>query len=218
MVYEDEAVNNVFDWFSAGDHQFQVLGKDVPPDLANIAMRYRKAVTKEKIWFAKYKEDNKDVSPLPYHPKFGITDKEYDRLNNEYPNLGTKVTDTKKVTVIIEGNTIRFKGEPGFAFLDLIEINKDLNKVLIDSMTNTQFIGQVYEDSAAIGNYSGYKWKYERGNLGAVKELRSSNYYSVEVTLAKSVPDNKTLIIIKVLLIERMVTRFDNTISGYLEE
>ncbi len=218
MVYEDEAVNNVYSWYSSGDYRFQALGKDVPSDLRSIISKYRTAITKEKVWYDKYKEEHKDVSPLPYDKKFGITEQEYDRLNNEYPQLQTKVISEKKVTVTKSDGLIRFKGEDDFKFLDIVLVNKNINKVLIDSMMATKFIGQVYEDSSEFGSYSGYKWEYKRGNMNAVKALRSSNYYSVEVTMAKTVPDNKTLIIVKVLLIERMVTRFRNTIWGYLVE
>lgn len=218
MVYEDDAVSSVYDWYSGGNYKFQVLGKDVPKDLQDILLKYRKACTKEKIWFAQYKEDNKDVDPLPYHAKFGITEKEYGRLNNEYPNLGTKVVGVKDITVNKGADIVSFTGEKGFAFLDLITIDKSIGRLLVDSMMTTKFVGQVYEDSSSLGSYSGYKWKYERGDLNAVKALSSSNYYSVEVTMAKTIPENRTLISIKVLLIERMVTRFDNTISGYLVE
>lgn len=218
MVYEDEAVNNVYSWYSDGNYKFQVLGKNVPQDLKEIIAKYRTAVTKEKVWFDKYKEDNKNVSPLPYDSKFGVTEKEYDRINNEYPHLETKIISEKNVTVSKSDGLINFKGENDFKFLDIVSINNNINKLLIDSMMATKFVGQVYEDSSEFGSYSGYKWEYTRGNMDAVKALRSSNYYSVEVTMAKTVPDNKTLVIVKVLLIERMVTRFRNTIWGYLVE
>lgn len=218
MVYEDEAVNNVYSWYTDGNYEFQVLGKNVPQDLKDIITKYRKAVTKGKVWFDKYKEDNKGVSPLPYDKKFGITEQEYDRLNNEYPNLPASVVSEKDIIVTKNNGYIRFKGDGDFKFLDLIYIDKNAGRLLIDSMSTTKFEGQVYEDSSALGSYSGYKWKYERGDLKAVKALQSSNYYSVEVIMAKTVPDNKTLVIVKVLLIERMVTRFRNEISGYLVE
>lgn len=217
IVYEDDAVEKVYNWLQEGANTFEVLGKDVPDDLKAIIIKYRKAVTKEKIWFDKYKEEHKNVTPLPYDKKFGITKDEYSRLHNEYPSLPLTVTKKENITVIKKDGVITFVGEDDFKFLKPVTINKNDGKLLIENSEKTKYLGATKIDSSAFGKYTGYKWRYELGDKGAVDALQSSNYYSLEITIGQpSGANGKTAFNIKVLLIERMVTRFDSEVSGYL--
>ena len=216
MIYEDDAVAEVYGWLEDGQTSFQVLEKDLTPEFKEVYDKYQKSIIKNKDWFRNFKEKYKEMSPLPYHENFGLTEAEYDKMNKDFLGLKMRVKTTKTVEVIKEGDKISFKGADDFRFLDMVSIDKEKNTVLINDAYNAKFIGQVYQSDSEYGGYAGYKWKYEKGNYEAVMARQDPDYYSYEITFAKTMPSGKVLVLIEMLAIERLNTKVDAMISGYM--
>ncbi len=72
-------------------HRFYIEGRDLlferqelifPNELADISKRYSAAVAKNREWWKAYVKPYIDLKqPIPYHEKFGITSKEWERYN-----------------------------------------------------------------------------------------------------------------------------------------
>jgi|GEM_PF-1171860 len=215
VIYEDDAIAEIGKWLPAGQYDFQVLEKDVSPALKEIIKKYQKSLSDNPVWYQSYKEQHPTLAILPYHKNFGITQAEYQRFNTEYPKLKTRVRTAKAVSIDNTDQKIAFKGADDFKFLDGVVFDKKKNKMLVDTLI-TKYQGNVTEsDTATLGAYNGYKWKYEKGNYDAVKALKSPDYTCVELTVSKT-PANKTLFILKVMTIENLITKINSTISGYM--
>lgn len=215
VIYEDDAIAEIAKWLPAGQYDFQVLEKDVPPTLKEIIKKYQKSISDNPVWYQSYKEQHATTEVLPYHKNFGITETEYRRFNTEYPKLKTRIRTSKAVSVENTDQKIAFKGADDFKFLDGVVFDKKKNKMLVDTLI-TKYQGNVLEsDTATLGAYNGYKWKYEKGNYEAVKALKSPDYACIELTVSKT-PANKTLFILKVMTIENLITKINSTISGYM--
>src|SRR5690606_31451057 len=120
-----------------------------------------------------------------------------------------------KIEVKKADGILNFKGLDGFDFFDQVVINNNKYTLNIDTGV-AAFKGQVMEDSSVYGNYIGYKWFYEKGDIRGYRSNEASEYLSIEIIFSKTVPDGRILVNVKALLIEKLAKVYDVTVAGYL--
>lgn len=214
---EVTAVGFLNNTLTNGTHKFTILEKDIPADLRKIALRYRQAVSDSMQWFHEYSQLYADQSPLPYHKNFGISEAEYDRMNNEFPRLKMKTKDVKTLEVNKTDGYIGFKGDGVFTIFDAVVIDVNNDKMLIDEQA-VPYSGEVSEDeSSGFGAWKGYKWRAESGSMDDVKAFKDTDYSLIEISVGKTLQSNKTVIVYKTIYVEGGEPRINGSVTGYLD-
>lgn len=210
---EKAAMNFVEKALPVGEHKFEALTKDVPEDLLEVIEVYKGNVSSHLEWYNEYLEKNKFKKPLPYHKNFGISEANYNRINNEYPNLPMKVRGVANLKINQSGDSLTFKGEGTFTMLDGLVIDTKKAVMTINEQP-IPFIGEV-TTLDGIGAVQGYKWKFvHNSELDALKNRQ--DYSLLEMNIAKA-ENGKTTIIFSNVYIEAGIPMINGTITGYIE-
>lgn len=87
------------------------------PDLAAIELRMNQAVQSDPRWFREYFASHSADEQIPYHPKFGVTERDYVRYSEDPGVRLVKTGKLLKVTTIKQGNRLIFQGGAGTEML-----------------------------------------------------------------------------------------------------
>lgn len=58
----------------------RIMELTAPRVLHEISLKIQTAAQNDQVWFKSYIEENAEIRPLPYHPRLGVTEVEYQKL------------------------------------------------------------------------------------------------------------------------------------------
>ncbi len=182
----------------AGTFSFERQELIFPNELADISKRYSAAVEKNKEWWKTYVKHYIDLKqPIPYHEKFGITSKEWERykqLSDNPPSTTLKPLEVQKITVTKKSGTISFDGNGALGVLDslTIHIHKRIITLGKDTIPFSDEINAPAE--TPFGRWHGYMWQFTKSNFltKAASEVVKSR--SVNLCIGKTIPGNKLIL------------------------
>ncbi|SFC25359.1 hypothetical protein SAMN05443252_102417 [Bacillus sp. OV322] len=163
-----------------------------------ITQEMQRSIAANKAWFAEYTQKNmKEGEALPYSPKFGITEKEYQLLLDSQNNSEM----IKKGETSVE---IKRQGDK----LTVTAPNSSFKTAVFDLKANTvktkygvlSYKGKIEASSeqAITGPWSGEAWKFEDGNVKTMQDAQNmdENSYikSVNFYVGKLQETGETLI------------------------
>jgi len=214
---ETVAINYVDSLFSPGEHKLEILEKNIPADLKEIIVNYRKAIADSLQWYDVYSQQHKNEVPLPYHANFGITKADYDRMNTEFPAVKMKVKTVKGITVNKLNGQLALKGKGDFTILD--EIIFDVaNKSLIIGDQHIPYTGEINEsEGSGIGAWNGYDWKLEVGSMADVKAFKSVDYTMIDLSIGKPQTENKIALQYKTIYVIDGDPKINGSLTAFLK-
>ena len=213
---EATAVNFAESLFTSGNHKLEILEKNIPADLREIIINYRKAVQDSIEWYNIYSQEHKNEVPLPYHKNFGITEADYNRMNSEFPTLKMKVKTTKEFVVNKANDQIALKGNDNFTLLDAIIFDTKNKSLAIDGQ-QIPYKGEIDEkDESGIGAWKGYDWKLEIGNMADVKAFKPVDYTMIDLAIGKTM-DNKIIVRYQTIYVDAGDPKINGSFTGYIK-
>lgn len=200
----------------AGNHKVEVLGKDIPDHLRQLAYKYRQSINDNMSWYKKYSQEHASEEPLPYHKNFGISNEEYDEMNSEFASVDMKVKSVKSLKIDKTGDRIQFDGDDNFTIFDAVVIDLKNNTVLIDE-EQIPFAGEIHATESEGGiTWSGYKWMLEEGSMDAVKAFKPVDYTMIELRIGKTTQTNKIVILYKTIYVEEGNPVLNGSLTAYI--
>jgi hypothetical protein len=212
---EKDAIAYVKQLITSGRHSFEVLEKDIPADLREILVRYRTNLGSNREWYVAYEKEHANEKPIPYHAKFGITEAEYARINNDIPTLKTKTKSIEALSVSHARDSIRFEGEGNFTIFDAVIFDLKNNDLHVDWQL-IPYVGEITETlkTSLAGDWKGHQWKLEVGDLQKAIDTRG-DYSFLELSFGKTT-DGKTVLRFKAISVEEGAMIVNATVSGFL--
>lgn len=215
-VKEAVAIDYINGLLSQGNHKLEILEKDISPDLKQIVLRYRKAVSDSMEWYQNYSQENKNQNPLPYHVNFGISQAEYERMNREFPLQKMKIKSSRTLTVNKAEDKINFKGDGDFTIFNTVAIDTKNKTMIVDDQL-IPYAGEFTEgETSGFGSWKGYRWKLESGNMDDIKAFKQTDYNLIDITIGKTLETNKIVVQYKTISVESGTPRINGSLTGYL--
>ncbi|HVU56678.1 MAG TPA: hypothetical protein VHD83_16560 [Puia sp.] len=204
--------------FHASSFDFAVVEFDFPADIRDILLRFNSAIAANREWFTAYSSRLSPGQPLPYDPKFGITQGEYERIKSmDKVHPALKVVDTQRVNVLRQGDRISFKGEGEGRILGYLEFDLGKN-VLLFAGDTIPFAGGVHTNTAmAYGLFNSYTWRLQRTDLSGGLQADQLTARVIEIELGLHESDNKPLLRIQYQDMDHGVSRANLDLAGYIQ-
>jgi len=213
---EAVAINYIDGLLTQGIHKLEILEKNISPDLKQIVLRYRKAISDSMDWYQRYSQENKDQNPLPYHINFGISQAEYDRMNKEFPIQKMKVKSSRAITINKTDEKLNFKGDGDFTIFNTVVVDTKNKTILVDDQL-IPYVGEFAEgESSGFGPWKGYRWKLETGSMDDIKAFKQTDYNLIDITIGKTLETNKIVVQYKTISVEGGTPRINGSLTGYL--
>lgn len=161
--------NSIGQMLPVGKVNADILAVQFPERATELALELEKAVNHHRDWFFKYtKENARPGVPLPYHPNFGLTEKEYREFLALTEQRTIVVTSQVELTITEEAGIYKISSGGRLPTLDEIIVNTN------DNTVSTQF-GKLHNPEktssdgtdSPIGAFRGYKWDLEEGSIEA---------------------------------------------------
>ncbi|WP_350241373.1 hypothetical protein [Deinococcus sonorensis] len=130
--------------------------------IAAIEARLTAAVQQDQAWFTALISATPEGEPLPYSPRFGITEAEYDQVLHAQPVLSQTGSTTLKVTA--DARTVTFGKSAGAELLAGVTV--DLVKNVVRTPLGTTTEGKPFDvpDDDTLGPRSGVQWAFLQGS------------------------------------------------------
>lgn len=213
---ENIAINYVNSLLPTGNHKLEILEKDIPKDLMEIILRYRKAIDDSIDWYNAYSQEHKSETPLPYNQNFGISSAEYERMNSEFSSLKMKVKTSRQLVISRKDSVIDFKGDGTFTIFNTVSIDIKKDKVFVDDQ-DIPYAGEVSDNGiTGMEPWKGYKWKLETGNMADIKAFKQADYSLIDISIGKTLTTNETVIQYKMIYVDAGEPRINGSVIGYL--
>jgi hypothetical protein len=172
------------------------------PRQASLSKKLQDSIQANYEWFADFLKTVPDGEPMPYHPKLGITQEEYEELMSYFKNIEIVSTGKENITIEIKNDTIYFKSRGKMA---------DLDSLRIDLKNNTVYYGAYmmpFSDSLNIktdknglrSKWKGYTWIYEEPKdleLDDLKDLSNLQMKQYKLTVGRLEKNGKTYMSLK---------------------
>ncbi|WP_462220752.1 hypothetical protein [Ferruginibacter sp.] len=166
-----------------GDYNVDLMAIDYPLETKLLMTKMTEAVSKDTAWFLKYMNENlKDSGKLKYDKRFGLSEVEYDKMQNgisegkKYVKVGE---ETLNISNINADTLIRFKGSGYITTICSLTIDKK-NKIIKYGNTVIPYKNEIHADDwTVIKAWNGHQFRFEEMNttdLTKIMELKSKSY------------------------------------------
>jgi hypothetical protein len=160
------------DVIPSGHVEVEILDLRLPPRAEELGKKMADSMAKDRRWFMEYTRDNAvQGQPLPYHPKFGLSEDEYREF------LAETTTKERKLVVRARGK-LDFEQAGNVVTLDAPGVDSPIDQIRVDLTTKRVHtlagdLGPpkwVTSDRTDIplGPYEGYTWRFEKGDLNSL--------------------------------------------------
>lgn len=140
----------------------EVMEVGLDDEIRDIQTRLRQAQRQDPRWFSSYSSSHAADPFLPYHPKFGITEREYERFLTDSGIRVVRSGRTARVNVTIVGGKAIFQGGVGAEALKGIVLNIATGELKLpegpSARPHTVYVNGRTDDTG-LGTRSGYGWK-----------------------------------------------------------
>ncbi len=134
----------------------------IPAAVGPIQQRFAEAGRQHAQWMMSYAEQHAALppgSPLPYHPKFGISEAEYQTLTQAYRQMKVHEQERFDLTVTRRGDKLRLAATGKHAFVSKIAISDtgrlQFGDLVVDKPRRAEAL------AGKFGTWSGYYWAYD---------------------------------------------------------
>jgi hypothetical protein len=146
-----------------GDIKVDIMEPTAPARLVELKQKLEQAVRRDTIFFAEYLRRGKSDpnGPLPYHPKMGITEDEYQELLTLPNEEGMrKVGEATLVVREENGHLLLAAGDPLPAVREVdIDLDRDLVRTSLGELTERSDVVPSFVMQSVTGPWSGVQWK-----------------------------------------------------------
>lgn len=175
----------------------------VDPRFQELQTKFMKAVELNKEWFIEQQKIIQETgSPMKYHPNIGLTESEYNELN-EFTKSGTgmevQISGTEDVEFIYKGDELTFKSKNKLDLLNILRIDVKEKKAWLGDFELNNFteINVDNDKNAFRTKWKGYQWSYTTSNEIDLNKPEDVNVSSYSFTLGQLEIDNSTYMEIK---------------------
>jgi hypothetical protein len=146
-----------------GEIKVDIMEPTAPPRLVELKQKLEQAVRRDTVFFAEYLRRGKPDpnGPLPYHPKMGITEEEYQELLTLPNEEGMrKVGEATLVVREENGHLLLAAGDPLPAVREVdIDLDRDLVRTSLGELTERSEVEPSFVTQSVTGPWSGVQWK-----------------------------------------------------------
>lgn len=157
-------VTDLNELFQEGTMQVDIMDSVLQSPRENeLMLRMQHATEQNKEWYNDYLSQNNTLRVPPYHPNFGLTEKEYNELVQLKLNLVLIPSSTITATISKANDLITFKTQGKIPYLEELIINTKSQCIDLDhhrlQFTDTVFVAN--ENHALKSMWKGYTWRYD---------------------------------------------------------
>ncbi|WP_190811676.1 hypothetical protein [Flagellimonas sp. S3867] len=207
----EQAQTDINDWLVDGEATVGVMDKIVQsPRQQELASKFQQGVRDNYEWFVEYMANATPGEPIQYHSNLGITEDEFNELQNLIKNIEIASSGRENVEIFKTDSTISFNSTGKLQILNIIKIRSVKNEIEIGEV-KLSYSGAVNVDNDQNGfksKWDGHNWAYEFPEglnsemLKDVQYLVAKNY---KFTIGKLEKSGRTFIQIKGLEINNGV-------------
>lgn len=166
---------------------------------AELMEKFKAGITKNHKWFVDYTYKYEKVKPVPYHSNFGLTEDEYNEMQEGFKAMEIKSSGRAVATIIKNNNIISFKAAGRLEILEAIMFDLKKNIVIMGDniLKFTTKSNITDEDNGLKSKWKGYNWEFsEPKNLGpkGFKDLKNLNFKFFKLTIGRLEKNGKTLL------------------------
>ena len=165
----------------SGTYKVDLMAIDYPFETKVLMAKMAEAIAKDTAWFINYLNDNMNASgKLKYDPKLGLTQAEYDSMQNgmsegkQYVKTGEAI-----MTVVNNGSSIQFKGTGDITAISKLVIDMK-NKTVTYGNVSIPYKNEIHADDwTVVKAWDGHQFRFEEMNttdLTKIMELKSRSY------------------------------------------
>ncbi len=140
----------------------------IPAAVGEIQQRFAEAGRQNGEWMMAYAEQHAGLppgTPLPYHPKLGISEAEYETLTQAYQQMKIHEQERFDLTVTRRGSKLQLAAAGKHAFVSKIAIRDTGRLHFGDLVVNQPKRAEALP--GRFGAWSGYYWTYSASNRAA---------------------------------------------------
>ncbi len=191
-----------FAGLTPGHYEAVLFRLMIPAATGEIQRRFTEAGQSHADWMMAYADEHADLppgTPLPYHPKFGISEAEYDQLKRAYETMKVHELERFDLTLKVRAGKLAFSATGKHAYLSKLALHPDgqldFGTIVIDKPKRAE------ELKGRFGTWSGHYWTHNASqraerkldtlevDLGTVLETRRRF-----LRLQRKRSDGKTLV------------------------
>jgi hypothetical protein len=184
------------------------------PKTEEIYRKFQVGMQANQEWFMEEARKVKPGEHMPYDPRFGITQDEYDIILNSAKNIKLLSTGTQTVKIIDEGDRISFISAGKLEILNNIKINLKENIILFgDEELKYKGISDIKGDDNAFGSkWKAHTWELNDPSDAELEKLSSlqnitGKRYNFQIGLLETL--KKRFIKIKGIVLENGAKKMD---------
>jgi hypothetical protein len=158
------------------------------PVASEVAEKLKRAAQQDTEWWFEYAKGARDGEPLPYHPKMGVSEKEYE----DFLRLGKEEMEVKQVGEVRlvvsrgEGGAFRLSTHGELWQLDGIEIDLQRDEVRTPfGVARGHSSIEATPEQKATGPWSGVQWKFAEGDVFAFEDASQVNACTMTFALGR---------------------------------
>ncbi|MDC6363659.1 MULTISPECIES: hypothetical protein [Flavobacteriaceae] len=180
------------------------------PRQQELASKFQQGVRDNYEWFVEYMANTTPGEPIQYHPNLGITEDEFNELQNLSKNIEIASSGRENVEIFKTDSTISFNSTGKLQILNIVKIHSVKNEIEIGEV-KLSYSGAVNVDNDQNGfksRWDGHNWAYEfpEGlNSEMLKDVQSLVAKNYKFTIGKLEKSGRIFIQIKGLEINKGV-------------
>ena len=165
----------------SGEYKVDLMTIDFPFETKMLMLKMSEAVAKDSAWFISYLNDHvKDSGKLKYDKRFGLTEVEYNQMQNGISE-GKKYVKTgeEKLTITNTDTAIQFQGTGEIMEISNLFVDKK-NKTVKFKQIIIPYKNEIHaDDRTVVKAWDGHQFRLEEINstdLTKIMEIRSKSY------------------------------------------
>jgi hypothetical protein len=154
---------SVRDLLPVGELKVDIMEPTAPARLVELKEKLEQAVRRDTAFFAEYLRRGKPDpnGPLPYHPKMGITEEEYEELLTLPNEEGMKkIGEATLVVREQDGHLLLDGGDPLPAVRAVdIDLGRDVVRTSLGELTERLEVSPSFAEQSVTGPWRGVQWR-----------------------------------------------------------
>lgn len=157
-----ESPISVKELLPAGEIHADILAPGFDEETQKLTVKFQEGIQKNREWFTQYMANLPADQPLGYHPNFGLTREEFEKVKHAVGNLSLVKAGTGTFYVEAEGDTILLKAEGALSGLNGLRIDLSAN-VLETPYGECRLYKPFVAPSPSALMPSGHEWGCDNG-------------------------------------------------------
>ena len=191
-----------------GTYNFEEITYEAKELDTLVVNKFMAASASNITWFKQYMLDNAEKEDIPYHPNFGITEKEYKQYLEDLQGLQLKTVGKGKIKTSITNDIISFHlKNTEYVVFNKLKIDRKNLKAKWENIAMNEYSKIMANEHQKLIQFNGHKWKSYDNSQSKEKLLKESNL--LELNIGKTISENSILLRLSISKIKNSKSAFN---------